>query len=223
MPPFGFLCLEFLSPLFDAINADLPSSPRSAALLGSMSSISGRTRLRCTLSALDFVPFDVVFSPKSCACPDSSMLPLGVSRFGPTLPAIDYLLPGFLVLLHSFSQLESAVSVLDSLKPGSVLLPKSFSCTDFFPLVVGSSWAETAMPLPDLANIGVSLPARNVGVMGFPLPLLGRACLDSPPLLPGWMSIDSPLFLQSFSCPGLLASNLGHSHLGLSTPLRSGV
>lgn len=127
------------------------------------------------------------------------MAALGLARFGLTVPTPDLLGPGLFMFLRSFGHLESAPSVSDFLGLGSITSIRSFSCLDFLVLVVGCGWVGITTPLPDLIDLGASLPSRHVASVGFLLSAFGLVFLDFIPSPPDGIAPEPSLLLHSFS------------------------
>ncbi|CAK9016261.1 unnamed protein product, partial [Durusdinium trenchii] len=188
------------------------SCPASSLLLLDRSELESSLSLRRSLQT-DAVP-PLFGLGASCAmlCPVFVLLlslSFGAGCLGSTSPALDFLLPDFLLLLREFAQsglllfapglawMDAPISMLGPSHVGTALLPQRFACLELVPPALSPLRAGTSI----FASDGIS--------PGAALLLHSFLCTGVAPLVLGTLRFD------------FLLATLGAWHVGSSSPARS--
>ena len=124
---------------------------------------------------------------------------MDISRLGVTLPVPDPLQLDSPLLSHSSSQLELALSVLDFVNPGPMLLVRSGIIGELTGEITFNSLVGTSLFVSSPAHVGLTLPVFALAQVGLLLPVRSFTCLGPASLALDFLQLSAPLSLRSLA------------------------
>ena len=195
----------------DLLQTGPPPLMQDSVQLGLLLLALGSTRLGFVFPLLvtDFVRPGISISPRSSSQVDLVLL------------ATDSLHPELLLSARGSTCSDPSSAVLDRLKLGSMLLPKSHSRVGSTPLLLGLARAALSTLILDFVKTGPSAPLHSLSCLGSPAPVPDS--LQTDLLLSARQLARPGSALSTFgvSCPEPTIPPLDHALSGLLVLLRS--
>lgn len=226
----------------------LDSSPslQSLACLEASFSTRSMCKFGLSLSVFDSLSLDLLFPLQNparlgvllpamgLARPDSTSFVLGETDMASPLPlrcsshpgafllTADLAVPGPLLALQSFAQLDSSLAIvgtglgsllppLGSAQTGSIPPLRSLGCFGSVMPALDSTHPEASFFLHKLSHLGLMLPVSGLSCLGLTVPSLDLIQFDSLVVLQSLSRTDASMPVLEFTHSGLLLLPKSHS------------